>query len=452
MYTNEYAQLAATSGRNVLNDTDGGVDAINAAAISSASVIDLSKGEAILAGARLSITNPDQIEQLIGGEFGDSLTGSDANNQLSGGRGNDLLSGGAGIDTLIAGQGNDTLTGGADTDYFVIDKIAGDSDVITDFVIGTDRIVLSGFTANVYSSMGITQQGADTQLTLEDGQILLLKNVQSQGLSLSNFVHVPAGVTLSQLAKYSGFGFGLDGTVIERVLPDTNDGFLYRANDGGERVFGGAGADAIFGGMGDDVLVGESSTASTPGGNDTLSGGEGNDVVRGGAGDDVLYGGAGLDYLGGDAGNDVLYLEGDQGIADYASMTLLSPAINLGGVASHTGASAGGGAGNDRFVVVEDLGASASQGIMANLIDDFEVTNPNEKIDLSQIRAVHGFAELNFTDVTVDGEQYLRVWLGTMASGTQYLTLKGITSSQLPASFQLPISFSVRRLHSLKCC
>nr|WP_304665064.1 calcium-binding protein [Pseudomonas savastanoi] len=434
VYTNEYAQLAATSGRNVLNDTDGGVDAINAAAISSASVIDLSKGEAILAGARLSITNPDQIEQLIGGEFGDSLTGSDANNQLSGGRGNDLLSGGAGIDTLIAGQGNDTLTGGADTDYFVIDKIAGDSDVITDFVIGTDRIVLSGFTANVYSSMGITQQGADTQLTLEDGQILLLKNVQSQGLSLSNFVHVPAGVTLSQLAKYSGFGFGLDGTVIERVLPDTNDGFLYRANDGGERVFGGAGADAIFGGMGDDVLVGESSTASTPGGNDTLSGGEGNDVVRGGAGDDVLYGGAGLDYLGGDAGNDVLYLEGDQGIADYASMTLLSPAINLGGVASHTGASAGGGAGNDRFVVVEDLGASASQGIMANLIDDFEVTNPNEKIDLSQIRAVHGFAELNFTDVTVDGEQYLRVWLGTMASGTQYLTLKGITSSQLSAA------------------
>nr|WP_260406828.1 calcium-binding protein [Pseudomonas cichorii] len=434
VYTNEYAQLAAASGRNVLNDTDGGVDTINAAAIASASVIDLSKGQATLAGAQLTISNPGQIENLIGGEFGDSLTGNAADNHLSGGRGDDLLSGGAGIDTLIAGQGNDTLTGGADTDYFVIDKNAGDVDTLTDFVIGTDRIVLSGFGPDVYSTMGISQQGADTRLTLDDGQVLVLKNVQSQGLTLSSFVHVPEGVSLSRLERYSGFGFGLDGTVTERILPDTTNGVLYWANEGGERVFGGTGADVITGGLGDDVLVGESSTSSSVGGNDTLNGGEGNDVVRGGAGDDVLYGGAGLDYLGGDAGNDVLYLEGDQGIADYATTTLLSPNINLGGAASHTGASVAGGAGNDRFVVVEDRKASASQGIMANLIDDFEVANPAEKIDLSQIRAVHSFAELNFSSVTVDGEQYLRVWLGAMASGTQYLTLKGVTANQLSAA------------------
>nr|WP_260416210.1 calcium-binding protein [Pseudomonas cichorii] len=434
VYTNEYAQLAAAGGRNVLNDTDGGVDTINAAAIASASVIDLSKGQATLAGAQLTISNPGQIENLIGGEFGDSLIGNAADNHLSGGRGDDLLSGGAGIDTLIAGQGNDTLTGGADTDYFVIDKNAGDVDTLTDFVIGTDRIVLSGFGPDVYSTMGISQQGADTRLTLDDGQVLVLKNVQSQGLTLSSFVHVPEGVSLSRLERYSGFGFGLDGTVTERILPDTTNGVLYWANEGGERVFGGTGADVITGGLGDDVLVGESSTSSTVGGNDTLNGGEGNDVVRGGAGDDVLYGGAGLDYLGGDAGNDVLYLEGDQGIADYATTTLLSPNINLGGAASHTGASVAGGAGNDRFVVVEDLKASASQGIMANLIDDFEVANPAEKIDLSQIRAVHSFAELNFSSVTVDGEQYLRVWLGAMASGTQYLTLKGVTANQLSAT------------------
>lgn len=434
VYTNEYAQLAATSGRNVLNDTDGGLDTINAAAIASASLIDLSKGEATLAGAHLTIANPGQIENLIGGEFGDSLTGNGADNHLSGGRGNDLLSGGVGVDTLIGGQGNDTLSGGANTDYFVIDKVAGDSDTLTDFVIGTDRIVLSGFDADVYSSMSITQQGADTRLALQDGQVLLLKNVQSQALTLSSFVHVPEGVKLNRLERYSGFGFGLDGTVTERSLPDTTGGFLYWANDGGERVFGGTGADAIFGGLADDVLVGESSTTSTVGGNDVLNGGEGNDVVRGGAGDDVLYGGAGLDYLGGDAGNDTLYLEGDQAVNDYETTTLLSPNINLNGSASHTGASVAGGAGNDRFVVVEDLNASASQGIMANLIDDFEVANPNEQIDLSQIRAVHSFAELNFSTVTVDGEQYLRVWLGTMASGTQYLTLKGVTTSQLSAA------------------
>ncbi len=434
VYTNEYAQLAAAGGRNVLNDTDGGQDTINAAAISSASVIDLSKGEATLAGARLTITNPGQIEHLIGGEFADTLIGNSADNHLSGGRGDDVLSGGTGVDTLIGGRGNDTLTGGADTDYFVIDKAAGDIDTLTDFVIGTDRIVLSGFGDDVYSSMTITQQGADTRLGLADGQVLLLKNVQSQGLTLSSFVHVPDGVRLSQLEGASGYGFGLNGVVTERSLPDTAHGFLYWANDGGERVFGGTGADTIFGGLGDDVLVGEYSTTSTVGGNDVINGGEGNDVVRGGAGDDVLYGGAGLDYLGGDAGNDTLYLEGDQAISDYATTTLLSPNVNLSGAATHTGASVAGGAGNDRFVLVEDLRSSASQGIMANLIDDFEVANPFEKIDLSQIRAVHSFSELNFSTVTVDGEQYLRVWLGVMASGTQYLTLKGVNANQLSAA------------------
>lgn len=434
VYTNEYAQLAASGGRNVLNDTDGGQDTINVAAISSASAIDLSKGEATLAGARLAITNAAQIEHLIGGEFADTLIGNAADNHLSGGRGGDVLSGGAGVDTLIGGKGNDTLTGGADTDYFVIDKAAGDVDTITDFVIGTDRIVLSGFNAEVYTAATITQQGADTRLSLPDGQVLLLKNVQSEGLTLSNFVNIPDGVRLSQLERASGYGFGISGTNTERNLPDVTGGFLYWTNDAGERVFGGTGADTIVGGQGDDVLVGESSTASTVGGNDIISGGEGYDVIRGGAGDDVLRGDVGQDYLGGDAGNDVLYLEGDQAIEDHAFTTLLSPNINLSGAATHTGASVAGGAGNDRFVLVEDLLASASQGIMGNLIDDFEVANPNEKIDLSQIRAVHSFAELNFSTVTVDGQQYLRVWLGTMASGTQYLTLKGVTANQLSAA------------------
>ncbi len=434
VYTNEYAQLAASGGRNALDDTDGGQDTINAAAISSASVIDLSKGEATLAGARLAITNAAQIEHLIGGEFDDTLIGNAADNHLSGGRGGDVLSGGAGVDTLIGGKGNDTLTGGADTDYFVIDKAAGDVDTVTDFVIGTDRIVLSGFDDEVYTAATITQQGADTRLSLADGQVLLLKNVQSEGLTLKNFVHIPEGVRLSQLEQASGYGFGLSGANTERNLPDVTGGFLYWTHDGGERVFGGTGADTIVGGQGDDVLVGESSTASTVGGNDVISGGEGYDVIRGGAGDDVLRGDVGLDYLGGDAGNDVLYLEGDQAIEDHAFTTVLSPNINLSGAATHTGASVAGGAGNDRFVLVEDLLASASQGIMGNLIDDFEVANPNEKIDLSQIRAVHSFAELNFSTVTVDGEQYLRVWLGTMASGTQYITLKGVTAGQLSAA------------------
>lgn len=432
VYTNEYAQLAATSGRNVLNDTDGGVDTINAAAISQASRIDLSKGEATLAGARLTIQNPTQIEGAIGGEFADELIGNAANNQLVGGRGNDVLSGGAGSDLLIGGLGNDTLSGGVDLDYFVINKEAGAAETLLDFSPTADKLVLSGFNAAAHASLKLIQDGADTLLNLPDGQLVRFKNVQAGQLKINDFVYVEQGVTLAELRQYALYSFGSVESATERILP--NDGITFWTNAGGERVFGGNGNDAIYGGPGNDVLVGENSTTGTVGGNDIIDGGAGSDVVRGGAGNDVLRGGSGQDYLGGDAGDDTLYLEGDQGALDYATATLLSPTINVAGTATLTGASVAGGAGNDRFVIVEDRQTTASQGLLGNLIDDFEAANPKEKIDLTDISTVSAFSDLKFSSLTVNGTQYLRVWLGAMVSGTQYITLKGVTADRLSAA------------------
>ncbi|VVE15732.1 Bifunctional hemolysin/adenylate cyclase [Pandoraea terrae] len=428
VYTDEFAELAG-NGRNVLKDTNGGSDTINVAAVSSSTRVDLSAGTALVAGAALSIENANTIENIVGGEFDDVLTGNDEVNVLVGGRGNDTLSGNGGMDALFGGLGDDILTGGTGADFFVIERNAGSADTITDFVVGEDRIVLSGMGANAQSQLRFSQDGADSCMSLSDGQTIVLKNVDAGKLTLGDFVSVDEGVRPRDIAHGRMFGFDSNAAKAQAVLPD--GGVTFWAGDGDDRVFGGSDNDIIHGG-GNDVLVGEIATDAPLGGDDIIYGGPGDDVVRGGPGNDVLWGNEGLDYLNGDAGDDTLYLEGDQGLVDFEGGDLFARTLNLGGGAL-TGAGAAGAAGDDRFVVVEDLSHTASNGVMKNLINDFEVDNPNEKIDLSQIRAVSSFDDLTFSNMVIAGQQFLRVFLGEMKSGTQYVTLRGIQQAQLSA-------------------
>jgi large repetitive protein len=110
--------------------------------------------------------------------------------------GNDTIDGGDGNDRIYGGAGNDTLTGGAGADRFVfsmrgVDGTTGNdgADTITDFVVGTDRLVLadmidvSGWTA---PSLGTTNTGttasADAGLTLAD---LTASGVNNQAVTLT---------------------------------------------------------------------------------------------------------------------------------------------------------------------------------------------------------------------------------------------------------------------------
>ncbi|AVR95075.1 M10 family metallopeptidase C-terminal domain-containing protein [Pseudoduganella armeniaca] len=82
----------------------------------------------------------DGVEQLrFTGRGAFAGTGNALDNRLAGGGWNDRLDGGAGNDTLIGGAGSDTLTGGAGSDTFVL-RLGGGTDVVTDFVSGTDRL------------------------------------------------------------------------------------------------------------------------------------------------------------------------------------------------------------------------------------------------------------------------------------------------------------------------
>jgi serralysin len=198
----------------------------------------------------------------MGVYFGDAaantLTGEGADT-LYGLGGDDLLSAGAGDDALIGGTGNDTLTGGSGKDVFVIDSYGFDRDVITDFVIGTDRLDLSALGIADIASLKpyLAQIGNDVVFS-----IAIAGNVQSvtlQNVKLASLLASPASFVFNILA--------------DQVIWE-----------------GSGGRDVLFGGLGGDVLRGF-------GGNDDLNGGAGEDILDGGLGDDALRGGAGRDLF-----------------------------------------------------------------------------------------------------------------------------------------------------------
>jgi len=101
---------------------------------------------------------------VLGTAAADRITAGLGNDSLSGAGGNDTLLGGAGDDTLVGGAGLDVLTGGDGADRFVFETILGSSntgssnlDTITDFVTGTDKLVLS---AKIFSKFTGSSAGS----------------------------------------------------------------------------------------------------------------------------------------------------------------------------------------------------------------------------------------------------------------------------------------------------
>ena len=92
------------------------------------------------------------------------------------------MDGGAGFDVLYGGKGDDVLIGGADHDQFVFAPGDG-ADRILDFVAGgaEDAINLQAY---VTASIGwsIAQVGADTAITLNNGDSITLYGVHATDL------------------------------------------------------------------------------------------------------------------------------------------------------------------------------------------------------------------------------------------------------------------------------
>mgnify|MGYP000297089378 CR=1 FL=1 len=124
--------------------------------------------------------------------------------------GNDHINGRGGNDRLEGGLGADVLTGAAGADRFVFaSKLgAGNVDVITDFVVGRDTIVLDHV---LFARLTAGDLGADAFATgsrAEDGSDRIIYNSRTGALSYDadgvggdkaiQFAELDAGLKLSE--------------------------------------------------------------------------------------------------------------------------------------------------------------------------------------------------------------------------------------------------------------
>jgi Ca2+-binding RTX toxin-like protein len=136
---------------------------------------------------------------LFGGSGKDTLRSSGNNNRLYGGSGddtiyaniNDYLSGGDGDDVLFAGAGGaNRLTGGIGIDKFYIANAALPTakNIVTDFTLGTDVIVIGSIsTATQFTNLTLSQVSGDTLIKVGNTELASLLGITSSTLTANNF-------------------------------------------------------------------------------------------------------------------------------------------------------------------------------------------------------------------------------------------------------------------------
>lgn len=148
--------LEGNSGANWLDGKDG-IDTVSYEHAAAGVKLDLSKtGAQATGGSGTDVVL--NFENVRGSTSGDTLTGNNGDNVIEGLGGGDTLSGGKGNDALIGGKGNDKLTGGAGSDRFVFNVASEGKDTLTDFVTGTDKLVISaaGFGGGLVASGSVS--------------------------------------------------------------------------------------------------------------------------------------------------------------------------------------------------------------------------------------------------------------------------------------------------------
>ncbi len=207
----------------------------------------------------LNGTSGDDV--LDGGYDIDEINGGDGDDILTGAAGDDRLEGGSGNDTLDDGAGNDRLTGGDGADKFIITKEAGATDTITDFEFWRpgEQIDLSAFDSEFANfaelRAAMSPNGKDVNISLGNGQVLVLEDVLIDHLTRDNFIGknfvnntptaISANATIDENTNFvisvadllaASLAFDIDGDILDIIsVQGTTNGTVLLEN--GEVTF-----------------------------------------------------------------------------------------------------------------------------------------------------------------------------------------------------------------------
>ena len=134
-------------------------------------------------------------DTIFGGE-GDDLIRAVANQQLAdhapdrllGDDGNDTIIGGNADDTIEGGAGDDNLAGFGGADQFIFRESAPGNDLITDFDVTQDLVVLEGFGADFDPLDNLSAAASGTTLDLGEGNQVLFLGLLPAELDAANFL------------------------------------------------------------------------------------------------------------------------------------------------------------------------------------------------------------------------------------------------------------------------
>lgn len=211
---------------------------------------------------KVSIANALAVSIVNGGDGDDTITGNALGAELNGDAGNDTITGGAAVDTINGGAGDDVIDGkggndkitlGAGSDTVIIDDAASNVDVISDFVVGTDKLVLTGTSTGTALNLKAITPATNTY-TLGTTHVVTLTGVTATDLSNSVQLGKQAVGTTAAVTYTAAAG----ATITSGAFND--------------HITQGAGTLTLDAGAGDDIIISGTNNAAT------LTGGAGSDT------------------------------------------------------------------------------------------------------------------------------------------------------------------------------
>nr|WP_250637070.1 proprotein convertase P-domain-containing protein [Falsihalocynthiibacter arcticus] len=331
IFTDEFSDYAGTSNHRVaFDDTNGGADWINAAAVTSGVTLNFATGTGVIDGVAITVSGVENAYTGDGNDhvvLGDTATTA---HQIHLGRGNDSVEVTAetidGLwNTYDGGQGNDTF-------YFhVVSQSSGHVINLEDGVITYDGVAqasvarfeavnVSGAAGsigtsaqNVFYAQGnfgntIDGRGGNDFINAGGGNDTLIGGNGNDyldggtgadrlygglGIDRANYINAASGLRVDLQITWSNTGEAAGDTYFSiENIGGSNHNDLLIGDAGANLLLGRNGNDTLYGREGVDRLYGQY-------GQDRLAGGTGNDFLNGGVGADTfVFGtGSGSDFV-----------------------------------------------------------------------------------------------------------------------------------------------------------